>query len=264
MGIAPKTATKLSVNVNKIATLRNARGKDNPNVVKTAVKIVGYGAHGITVHPRPDERHITFKDVFELKTAVTGGLHVELNVEGFPSDDFLKLISDVRPSQCTLVPDPPEAITSNAGWLIKDNAALLGKIAEQLRTHSVRSSVFVDPKTCGEAEFAVLRKIGIDRVELYTESFAEAWKDSPDQGLQEILAYRKCAELARAHGLGVNAGHDLDLHNLAALISHISFLDEVSIGHALICDALEFGMEQTIRKYLDCIQLGHRRVSVQG
>jgi len=244
--------TKLSVNVNKLATLRNSRGKNNPDVVKGALDLVRFGAEGITVHPRPDERHIRRSDVFELAKAVKT---VEYNIEGYPSDDFLAMVEQVKPAQATLVPDPPDALTSNAGWLVSKNQELLKKVATRMKKAGVRTSVFVDPATMKDEEYRLLKELGIDRVELYTERFAD---DYPGPKREAVLAdYERSAKLARDAGLGVNAGHDLSLENLTALIRRIPWIDEVSIGHALICDALYLGLEETVKRYLKCIQDAH-------
>jgi pyridoxine 5-phosphate synthase len=236
--------TKLSVNVNKVATLRNSRGKNNPDVLQVSLDLIKFGAQGITVHPRPDERHIRKTDVYALKKA----LSAELNVEGCPSDDFMKMIEEVRPAQCTLVPDPPEAITSNAGWSISENQKQLADVLSSLKKWGVRSSVFVDPGT-SQADFALLAKFGCDRVELYTEDYADAF-GTP---YQEKVAneYLQTAQRAKVEGLGVNAGHDLNLKNLNYFVRQIPMIDEVSIGHALIADALYFGLEVTLQKYLE-------------
>lgn len=244
-------STKLSVNVNKLATLRNSRGKNNPDVFKGALDIVSFGADGITVHPRPDERHIRRSDVYELKKI----LKVELNIEGFPSEDFLEMVCEIAPAQCTLVPDPPNALTSNAGWLVRNNLRILETACEKLHSAGVRVSVFVDPVTIVRDEFLILAKIGVDRIELYTERYAENFSGEKHQST--LAEYVTAAELARDAGLGVNAGHDLDLHNLAPLVGAIPWMAEVSIGHALICDALYFGLEQTVKKYLAEVRLAN-------
>lgn len=253
--------TKLSVNVNKLATLRNSRGKNNPDVLKHSLEIIGFGGQGITVHPRPDERHIRRTDVYELKRAID----VELNIEGYPSDDFLKMVEEVRPAQCTLVPDPPHVLTSNAGWRVSENLPLLKAVAARLKAKGVRTSVFVDPETMKEDEYAKLSQAGVDRVELYTEKYAETF--GKPEGREVLGSYVRAAELARAADLGVNAGHDLNTENLRPLIAAIPWIDEVSIGHALICDALNWGMETTVKKYLACLkdirQPGGRNVSGQ-
>jgi pyridoxine 5-phosphate synthase len=255
------TMTLLSVNVNKLATLRNSRGGNNPDLVQMSLKIIGWGAQGITVHPRPDERHIRKVDVYDLKAAIT----VELNIEGYPSDDLLKMVEDVRPAQCTLVPDPPHVLTSNAGWRVIENRDLLRRVCDRLSASGTRVSVFIDPETMLEAEYAVLKDCGVHRVELYTEKFARFWAtDAGKAGRAEavLLEYHRAALLAQSAGLGVNAGHDLTLENLTALVAQIPWMNEVSIGHALICDALEFGLPETISRYLECIRRGSRRVSV--
>ncbi len=251
--------TKLSVNVNKLATLRNSRGKNNPDVVRLSLEIIRFGAEGITVHPRPDERHIRKTDVYELKRAI----NVELNVEGYPSEDFLKMVTEVRAAQCTLVPDPPHVLTSNAGWRVTENIELLSSVAKTLKSHGVRSSVFVDPETTSQVEYQILREAGIDRVELYTEKYAETFADSKLALEPVIESYREAALWAREAGLGVNAGHDLNTENLPSLLTAIPWIDEVSIGHALICDALIWGLELTIKNYLAAIQKGVRAASAK-
>jgi len=232
--------TRLSVNINKIATLRNARGGNNPDVVKTAIDCERFGAQGITVHPRPDERHIRYADVLNLKRVVK----TEFNIEGYPDARYLDLIHEVRPAQATLVPDGPTAITSNAGWDTIKHASLLKDLIEQIKSDGVRVSVFVDP-TPRMIEGAA--KISADRVELYTEPYAREYHVRKEIA---IKPYVESARIAKEAGLGVNAGHDLDLANLKYLVESISFLDEVSIGHALICDALYYGLENTIQLYL--------------
>ncbi len=239
--------TKLSVNVNKIATLRNSRGKNNPDVLQVSLDLIKFGAQGITVHPRPDERHIRKADVYALKKAIT----VELNVEGYPSADFMKMIEEVRPAQCTLVPDPPEAITSNAGWNISENEKRLAEVLASLKKWGVRSSVFVDPGT-SQHDFALLAKLGCNRVELYTEDYADAFGTPYQEKVTN--EYLQTAQRAKVEGLGINAGHDLNLKNLNYLVKQISVIDEVSIGHALIADALYHGFEATINAYLECLK----------
>ena len=247
-----KSRTKLSVNINKLATLRNSRGKSNPDIVSSALKLLELGAEGITVHPRPDERHIRRQDVYDLRDALPRD--VEFNIEGYPSADFLDMVIEVRAHQCTLVPDPPEAITSNAGWNVKANSELLKNVGARLKAAGVRSSVFVDPETVTADDYRLLKSFGIDRVELYTERYAETF------GTQENVAvledYARSAEDARDAGLGINAGHDLTAKNLTALVRAIPFLDEVSIGHALVCDALWLGFREVIQRYLRAIREG--------
>lgn len=232
--------TRLSVNINKIATLRNARGGNNPDVFKTALDCERFGAEGITVHPRPDERHIRYSDVIELKKVVT----TEFNIEGYPDERYMKLVRETKPAQATLVPDGPDAITSNAGWDTIKHKTILTDIVRELKSYGVRVSVFVDPViTMVEGAKA----IGADRIELYTEPYAAHYHQNREAA---IKPYVEAAKVAHQLGLGINAGHDLDLHNLKYLHNAIPNLDEVSIGHALICDALYFGLENTIQLYL--------------
>ena len=233
--------TKLSVNINKLATLRNARGKNNPDLTKWAQKIESYGSQGITVHPRPDERHIRRSDVYSLKEIVS----TEFNIEGYPSDEFLGLIEKINPDQCTLVPDPPEALTSNAGWVVSNSLELLKKTMNKLRPLGVRVSVFMEPKTTSLEDLKTLKELGVHRIEIYTEDFAL----EPDN--ESVLnSYRKLADDSLSVGLELNAGHDLNQKNLSQLLKVIPEIKEVSIGHALICEALEDGMEATINSYL--------------
>lgn len=253
MSEAPRT--KLSININKLATLRNSRGKNNPDLVASALKLIELGAEGITVHPRPDERHIRRADVYELKAALAKHAPgLEFNIEGYPSDDFLKMVEDVAADQCTLVPDPPDALTSNAGWRVKENADLLKRVGARLKANGIRSSVFVDPQTITADDYKLLKSFGIDRVELYTERYAETFGRSENRNVLAI--YKASAEEARRAGLGLNAGHDLTAENLPALIRAIPWIDEVSIGHALVCDALWNGFETTVRAYLNAIKAG--------
>ena len=232
--------TRLSVNINKIATLRNARGGNNPDVIKVALDCERFGAQGITVHPRPDERHIRYRDVIELKKVVT----TEFNIEGYPDDRYLKLVRETKPAQATLVPDAPDAITSNAGWDTVRNESLLKEIVSEIKSYGVRVSIFVDP-SLRMVEGAA--KLGADRIELYTEPYAHEF---PVKKEVAIKPYVESASVAYKLGLGINAGHDLDLNNLKYLHQNIEHLDEVSIGHALVCDALYYGLENTIQMYL--------------
>lgn len=232
--------TKLSVNINKIATLRNSRGGSNPDVVKVAIDCERFGAQGITVHPRPDERHIKYNDVLELKKVVT----TEFNIEGYPDERFMTLVEKVRPEQATLVPDPPGAITSNAGWDTLKNKDFLAKIINQLKRWGIRTSIFVDPE---EKFVKGAAEIGTDRIELYTEPYAVGFVKNKENA---VASYAICSKLATDLGMGVNAGHDLDLNNLKFLKQHLPGLLEVSIGHALISDALYYGLENTIQLYL--------------
>jgi pyridoxine 5-phosphate synthase len=240
--------TRLSVNVNKVATLRNSRGKNNPDVLQVSLDLVRFGAEGITVHPRPDGRHIRRDEVYILRDKVG----VEFNIEGYPSEDFLKMVEQVRPEQCTLVPDPPEALTSNAGWLVAANHEILAMAVHRLHAKNIRVSVFIDPRAVSKADFDCLQALGVDRIELYTEEYADAF---PTAKRAEVTAvYRAAAEEAIRRGIGVNAGHDLNLDNLRYLVTEIPMISEVSIGHALISDALYLGFEETIRRYLDCLR----------
>lgn len=230
---------KLSVNVNKIATLRNARGEDTPNVVQVALDCERFGADGITVHPRPDERHITTKDVYDLAKVI----NTEFNIEGYPDDRFMKLISDVLPAQATMVPDPPGVLTSNAGWDTKLNLEMLTELNQELKLKNVRSSIFVDTDLVN-IEYAA--KSGVDRIEFYTGPYAHDYKKDPNKAIKD---YVTAAKYANELGLGINAGHDLSLENLKFFAAEMEGLLEVSIGHALISDALYFGLENTIHMY---------------
>lgn len=231
--------TKLSVNINKVATLRNSRGGELPNVVKFAIDCESYGAEGITVHPRPDERHITYQDVRDLRPIVK----TEFNIEGYPNENFINLVCEVIPEQVTLVPDPPEAITSNAGWDVKKNFEFLKEVVAKFKSHGIRVSIFVDTDF-ENLEYAV--KVGTDRVEFYTEPYC---LDYPKDKDSAVKPFAEAAQKAKELGLGINAGHDLSLENLAWLKKNIPFMDEVSIGHALISDALYYGIENTIQMY---------------
>ena len=236
--------TRLSVNINKIATLRNARGGNNPNIVQLAKDCERFGAQGITVHPRPDERHIRFRDVLDLMNVVK----TEFNIEGYPDERYLELIRTAKPTQATLVPDKPDAITSNAGWDTLSQQAFLKEVVEEIQKNGVRVSVFVDADT---RMIEGAKKIGADRIELYTEPYAAGYHVNREK---VVKPYTIAANLAHELGLGINAGHDLDLKNLSYLKQSIPYLDEVSIGHALVCDALYFGLENTIQLYLRELQ----------
>ncbi len=232
--------TKLSVNINKIATLRNARGGNRPNVVQTALDCERFGAQGITVHPRPDERHIRFQDVYDLKKVVT----TEFNIEGNPTPDFIKLVTEIRPEQVTLVPDAPDAITSNAGWDTLKHKDFLVDVIAEFKELGIRTSIFVDP-IAAQVEGAA--HTGTDRIELYTEAYAHHYHTNREQA---VAPYTLAARVAQQCNLGLNAGHDLDLENLQYLKQKMPHLAEVSIGHALVCDALYYGLENTIQLYL--------------
>lgn len=231
----------LSVNINKLATLRNARGGNNPDVIHWAKQIQSYGVQGITVHPRPDERHIRRSDVHALKEAV----YTEFNIEGYPSEDFIRLVLDVRPTQVTLVPDPPEVLTSNAGWKVEAHEDFLRKTISKFRDAGIRSSIFFDPEV-NEQRLEALSRVAPDRVELYTESYA---KNFLEDRVQAIAPFKEVASRIAELGLGLNAGHDLDMENLQYFSNQLPTLLEVSIGHALICDALVYGMENALGLY---------------
>lgn len=232
--------TKLSVNINKIATLRNARGGEFPSVTEAAIKLQEFGAQGITIHPRPDERHITRKDVYDLKPLVT----TEFNIEGNPHRDFIDMVLKVKPEQVTLVPDADDAITSNAGWDCKKNQDFLSEIISEFKNAGIRTSVFLDPNV-EMVEFAA--KTGADRIELYTEAYAKNYVVDREMA---IKPYFETAERCVEYNLGVNAGHDLSLDNLKYFADQIPNLLEVSIGHALISEALYMGLENTVQAYL--------------
>lgn len=233
-------ATKLSVNINKIATLRNSRGGNNPSVLKAAIDCQQFGADGITVHPRPDERHIRYSDVREIKDIIT----TEFNIEGNPTEDkFVQLVLETKPTQVTLVPDDPGQLTSNHGWDTIGKAEYLKRIIAVFKNAGIRVSIFVDPV---EEIVEAAAKTGTDRVELYTEAYAKHYHDNPEVAIAD---YVKAANIANAHGLGLNAGHDLDVDNLRYFVKNIPELLEVSIGHALISDALYYGLENTIQLY---------------
>jgi len=236
-------STNLSVNINKIATLRNARGENNPDVEKVAVDCERMGADGITVHPRPDERHIRRDDVFKLRPIV----RTEFNIEGYPSDGFMDLVLKVRPEQVTLVPDAPDAVTSSAGWDVETNREFLGSIVERLNEAGIRSSIFVDPDV---KQIKAAASIGADRVELYTKPYADLFSANPETA---IAPYVEASVAAHKAGLGINAGHDLNLHNLEFFHARLPYLNEVSIGHALVCDALYLGLAETIKRYKKCL-----------
>ena len=236
--------TKLSVNINKIATIRNARGGNNPDVVKVALDCERFGAQGITVHPRPDERHIRRSDVYALKPL----LKTEFNIEGYPSADFIDLVLKVKPHQVTLVPDSPDQITSNSGWNTKAHCSFLTELVEAFKQEGVRTSIFVGTDL-ELIEYAA--KTGTDRVELYTEPYAAMYAQNPNIA---IAPFVEAAREVHRLGMGLNAGHDLSLENLKYMHEHIPWLDEVSIGHALVCDALYLGLEKTISAYLECLK----------
>lgn len=236
--------TKLSVNINKIATLRNARGGNNPDVLKVAKDCEFFGAQGITVHPRPDERHIRHKDVYDLRPL----LKTEFNIEGYPSEDFIQLVCDVCPNQVTLVPDKPDQLTSNSGWDTRANRVFLSEVTQRFHKKGIRVSFFISPEI-QMAEFA--KRAGADRVELYTEPYASQYVKNRETAIAKFV---DTAKYVREIGLGLNAGHDLSLVNLKYFHQQIPWLDEVSIGHALICDALYLGLKESIHQYLNCLK----------
>lgn len=236
--------TKLSVNINKVATIRNARGGNLPDVTKFAIDCEQFGAEGITVHPRPDERHIRYADVRELKPILT----TEFNIEGNPVPKFVDLVKEIRPAQVTLVPDAEHVLTSNAGWDTIKNQDFLREMVSEFKSHGIRVSIFIDPDV---RMIEMAAKTGTDRVELYTESYASNYSKGREAA---ISPYLKAAEAAHQLGLGLNAGHDLNLENLAYFRQQIPYLDEVSIGHALISDALYLGISETIKQYLACLK----------
>lgn len=237
-------SVKLSVNINKLATIRNARGGNNPDVITWAQKIVGYGAHGITVHPRPDQRHIRFDDVYRLSEI----LKVEFNIEGNPTPDFIDMVLKVKPAQVTLVPDAPDVLTSNMGWDTITHAVFLKDVVARFKAENIRVSIFLDPNP---ELIESAKATGTDRIELYTEAYASGYAMGDKEAVKPYVA---TAEAALQAALGLNAGHDLDLHNLKYFATHVPGLQEVSIGHALVCDALEYGMANTVKMYLN--QLG--------
>lgn len=236
--------TKLSVNVNKVATLRNARGGNNPNVLQVALDCEKFGAQGITVHPRPDERHIRYKDVRDIRPLVT----TEFNIEGNPIEKYIDLVLEVKPTQVTLVPDADNQLTSNHGWDTKANESFLTDVIGRFKEAGIRTSIFVDATT---EMVEAAKRCGTDRVELYTEPYASGYLLDREEAVKPFV---EAARVAREVGLGLNAGHDLSLVNLHYFHQNIPWLDEVSIGHALICDALYMGLHDTIQAYLECLK----------
>ncbi len=236
--------THLSVNINKIATIRNSRGGNIPDVILAAIRIQSYGADGITVHPRPDGRHIRVNDVYELKKVIT----TEFNIEGNPTDSFIRLVTDVKPEQVTLVPDAHDAITSNSGWDTINNKTFLTSVVKEFKSYGIRVSIFVDPVP---KMVEAAAQTGCDRIELYTEPYASMFTKNPEQAIAPYILAAKVADECK---LGVNAGHDLNLDNLRYFKQRIPNLLEVSIGHALISDALYLGLENTVKAYRSCLQ----------
>jgi len=235
---------KLSVNINKVATIRNSRGGSIPDVKKVAQDCEAFGAQGITMHPRPDGRHIKYSDIYDIKPVI----RTELNVEGYPDPDFIDLVTKIKPTQVTLVPDAPEALTSNRGWNVKENFELLTELVELFKSKSIRTSIFVETDI---RNIELAAKTGSDRIELYTGPYAKNYPDSREQAIAPFIDAAHCA---KELGLGLNAGHDLSLENLEFFASQIPWTDEVSIGHALISDALYFGLEKTISMYKECLK----------
>lgn len=238
--------TRLSVNINKVATLRNARGGDMPNVLKFATDCEAFGADGITVHPRPDERHIRKSDVYALRPSI----RTEFNIEGYPSDEFVDLVLKVKPEQVTLVPDAPDVLTSCAGWDTEIHLEFLTRLVEKFNSAMIRTSIFIDPIP---ERIELAAKTGTDRIELYTEPYAALYPQNPEKA---VAPFVEAAKLAHKLGIGVNAGHDLNLENLKYFRENVPYLAEVSIGHALISDALYLGIEETIRRYKACLKIG--------
>lgn len=236
--------TNLSVNINKIATLRNARGENVPDVQQVAVDCESFGANGITVHPRPDERHIRRDDVYKLRPLVK----TEFNIEGYPSPEFMELVLQVRPEQVTLVPDAPSQVTSNSGWNVTDNVDFLTDVVDRLKEAGIRTSIFVNPDV---EQIKAAARTGVDRVELYTKPYADHYRTDREAAVAPFVEASRAAHNA---GLGVNAGHDLNLENLRFFSEKLPYLDEVSIGHALISDALYLGLRETIRQYKECLK----------
>ena len=231
--------TKLSVNINKVATLRNSRGGNNPNVIKFAKDVQEFGAQGVTIHPRPDQRHIRYQDALNLKSEV----YTEFNIEGNPIPKFVDLVLEIKPTQVTLVPDAEDAITSNSGWDCKKNSFFLKEIVSEFKRNNIRTSIFLDPD---KSQVEAAANTGVDRIELYTEMFANEYRKENYDG---IKPYITTAELANKYGLGLNAGHDLSLNNIQFFKENIPFLLEVSIGHSLICESMYFGVENVINMY---------------
>lgn len=235
--------TNLSVNINKVATLRNARGENVPDVVKFACDCERLGSDGITVHPRPDERHIKRSDVFQLRPIIK----TEFNIEGYPSDEFMDLVLKAKPEQVTLVPDAPDALTSSAGWDVESNMEFLSNVVDRLREAGIRTSIFVGTDA---DNIRAAARAGADRVELYTKPYADEYPRCPEDA---VAPFVEASRVAHQSGLGVNAGHDLNLENLKYFHESLPYLNEVSIGHAIICDALYLGIEETIRRYKECL-----------
>ena len=245
--------TDLSINVNKFALIRNARGEDNPNLITISKKCIEYGADGITVHPRPDERHVKFSDLQSLKHLTNNYKEIEFNIEGYPSDDFIKRVIDVLPDQVTLVPDPPEALTSSFGWDCEVNKNFLTEVINKFRDKNIRVSIFINPSS---KTLSNLETISPDRVELYTYDYAKNYKQNKNSAIKNYL---KVTDYLKREfpQISLNAGHDLNLDNLDYILENIPSIKEVSIGHALVCDSIDFGLKETIKKYKKIIQQKH-------
>ena len=242
--------TALSINVNKFALIRNARGADMPNLVDISKKCIEYGADGITVHPRPDERHVKFSDLQELKNLTNNYEQIEFNIEGYPSDDFIKRVIDVSPDQVTLVPDPPEALTSSFGWDCEKNKNFLTKVINKFRDNNIRVSIFINPSSTTLSNLEIIKP---DRVELYTYDYAKNYNENKNSAIKsylEVTSYLK----NEFPNISLNAGHDLNLNNLDYILQNIPEIKEVSIGHALVCDSIDFGLKETIEKYKNITQ----------
>ena len=242
--------TELSINVNKFALIRNARGADMPNLVDISKKCIEYGADGITVHPRPDERHVKFSDLQELKNLTDNYQEIEFNIEGYPSDDFIDRVIDVSPNQVTLVPDPPEALTSSFGWDCEENKNFLTDVINKFRNNDIRVSIFINPSS---NTLSNLETIKPDRVELYTYDYAKNYKKNKNSAIKPYLVVTDYLKRKFPH-ISLNAGHDLNLENLEYILENISAIKEVSIGHALVCDSIYFGLKETIEKYKNITQ----------
>ena len=241
--------TKLSVNLNKFALLRNARGADFPNVLQKARECIEYGVHGITVHPRPDERHAKYSDVYELSDYLRDKAEIEFNVEGNPVEKFMEIVKETRPDQCTLVPDDPNQVTSDHGWNLKQDADKVQPIIQELKALGIRVSLFIDPDP---SQIELAKKIDADRIELYTEEYADTYGTAREQEVLE--KYIEAGTVAHELGLGVNAGHDLNLKNLGLLLKNLPIIQEVSIGHAIVVEAFDYSLKSTIEQYIEIIE----------
>jgi len=241
--------TKLSVNLNKFALLRNARGADFPNVLQKAKECIEYGVHGITVHPRPDERHTRYSDVYELSDYLKDKSDIEFNVEGNPVGKFMEIVKDTKPDQCTLVPDDPNQVTSDHGWNLKQDADKVKPIIQELKAQGIRVSLFIDPDP---SQIELAKKVDADRIELYTEAYADMHGTAQEQ--EVLKTYVKAGTVAHKLGLGVNAGHDLNLKNLGLLLRSLPVIQEVSIGHAIVVEAFDYSLKSTIEQYIEIIE----------